>query len=91
MIAYFSIIVNAAVGTNEVWIGANDFQQEGNFTWLDGGNVTDENIGWAAGDPNNVGGIEDCALLNWTLAPYNSVVDIRCQHIAYSLCEKKLF
>lgn len=33
------------------WIGYNDFNQEGNFTWSDGAQRKFEN--WAQGEPNN--------------------------------------
>ena len=42
-----------------LWIGYNDIDSEGNFTWIDGsgeGNYTN----WKTGEPNNQG-TEDCA------------------------------
>lgn len=47
-----------AYGFNDVvWIGFNDENSEGNFTWFDQSNVSYTN--WASGEPNNSGGIEN--------------------------------
>ncbi len=50
------------------WIGANDQANEGTFVWADGPeagqNVSGIYTNWAAGEPNNSGGVEDCVVIN---------------------------
>lgn len=41
-----------------IWIGFNDEAVEGTFVWYDQSPVVYTN--WAAGEPNNAGGAEDC-------------------------------
>jgi len=50
-------------GTQRFWIGFNDVASEGNFVWSSGEAVTYTN--WGGGEPNNAGGIEDFAVMNW--------------------------
>ena len=50
--------------TPHAWIGFNDLQQEGSFTWADGADVTFTY--WSPGEPNDAGSGEDCAILNWS-------------------------
>lgn len=43
----------------DAWIGYSDQLVEGTWTWSSGGSAT--YTSWAAGEPNDSGGIEDCA------------------------------
>lgn len=56
--------VKATFGTSgHYWIGMNDIAAEGNWVWTNGEPVTYTN--WAPGEPNNFGGNEDWAVMNW--------------------------
>ena len=47
---------NASVGG--VWLGLNDLEEEGTFTWSDGSPV-DYSDSWLPNEPNDLGGQED--------------------------------
>ncbi len=49
-----------AAGIQNTWIGANDLTTEGVFVWSDTTPLTYTN--WNAGEPNDGGGGEDCAI-----------------------------
>ncbi len=55
-----SSLVNLGLNTvnDVIWIGLNDEAVEGTFVWYDQSPVVYTN--WAAGEPNNSGGNEDC-------------------------------
>jgi hypothetical protein len=42
----------------EVWIGLDDIEEEGTFLWADGS--APSYVAWAAGQPNDAGGTQDC-------------------------------
>jgi len=74
-----------------LWIGANDLDTEGVWTWLDGEKVADNDMHWMPGEPNDYrekhAGGEDCA----AMAPgwgYKSN-DLPCtkNKDVYGLCE----
>jgi len=64
------------------WIGADDFAQEGTFAWTDGTPL--DYTAWAGGEPNNWGGVENCAHL-WGSAggQWN---DLDCNASIYYVC-----
>ena len=70
----------------EAWFGLNDQGQEGVWRHVDG--TTAKYTSWYPGEPNNAGGNEDCAAINfndrgkWLDAPCNS-------NRKYFVCEKK--
>ncbi len=56
-----------SLNTNKpLWIGFTDQTSEGTFQWSSGAPVTFTN--WQAGEPNNVGGNENYAVVNWFFA-----------------------
>ena len=64
------------------WIGFNDREEEGDFQWLDGAEVT--YTSWQNGEPNDSGG-EDCVELNrFDSTNWN---DVTCDAANYLVCE----
>ncbi|EAT41960.1 AAEL006456-PA [Aedes aegypti] len=71
----------------DVWIGANDIAEEGQFTWqATGENVTYTN--WKPGQPNNYGGKEDCVHIQYTANVDFQWNDDQCSKKKYFICEK---
>ncbi|KAM4749165.1 hepatic lectin-like [Rhinophrynus dorsalis] len=69
------------------WIGLNDMEEEGVWTWVDGTNYTTSYKFWKKGEPNNDKRNEDCAHM-WTRGEWN---DVHCTYDqCYAICEKKL-
>jgi Lectin C-type domain/Putative metal-binding motif len=68
------------------WIGLNDIAQEGKFAWDGGGPVTFTN--WAAGEPNDSGGNEDCVQIN-RYFPEKTWNDEPCSFPLSFVCESK--
>lgn len=70
----------------DVWLGAGDFLEEGNFRWIDGEPVDDDGD-WAPGQPDNFENREDCLELrsfddNWN--------DVPCTSSKRGLCERAI-
>ncbi|KAK6180703.1 hypothetical protein SNE40_008704 [Patella caerulea] len=65
------------------WIGLNDVRSESEFEWTDGNPVTYTN--WASGDPNNLGGNQDCVGL---LSSSGGWIDLKCADARPSVCRK---
>jgi len=64
--------LESVFGTDTLyWIGMNDVNNEGNWEWVSGEPVTYTN--WADGEPNNYGGVEDYAVMNWGVGYWNDV------------------
>lgn len=70
----------------ELWMGYNDLNREGRWTWSDRSKVSFKN--WAGGDPNNGGYSknEDCGILK----PDGKWNDFPCNHRFMYICKKKL-
>jgi len=73
--------VPASGGVGGYFIGANDRDAEGQFVWTDGSPVVFTN--WAAGEPNDAGGAEDCTEMNVDSGIWN---DVGCDARAF-ICE----
>ena len=68
-------------GFNQVWLGANDRNSEGNWTWLDG--TAMDYINWNAGEPN--GGVWENCMENVLGHGWN---DNYCHHSRGYVCKK---
>ncbi|KAK6175270.1 hypothetical protein SNE40_013767 [Patella caerulea] len=67
----------------EYWIGGHDMAKEGEFTWIDGSDVTTD--GWEDGQPDNYNGLEDCLQFK-----HLKLNDKNCIGRLKFLCEKPL-
>ena len=74
----------------DAFIGLTYEAAEGTFVWLNGDTTTEAEIGFASGEPNNLGGNENCVVLNWLGDPFNTANDIQCSPDAFALCERIL-
>lgn len=75
------------------WIGLNDSDVEGVFTWEDGTALDGQFQGWSKNEPNNERsskkeGGEDCVLLDYQCQ--NGWNDAVCSEQNYFICEKKV-
>ena len=72
--------------TAPFWVGITDTEVEGEWRWPDGTPLTYEP--WHEGEPNDWGGKEDCAALNW----HGSVKwnDIGCDSRFGFICERSI-
>ncbi len=77
------------LGESDTWIGLNDREEEGSWTWLSGRNDTYRN--WSGGEPNNGNGgtEENCA--HMTGAPTGAWNDQECSatYVPRSACERR--
>ncbi|XP_041443149.1 hepatic lectin isoform X1 [Xenopus laevis] len=73
---------------NRFWIGLNDLEEEGTWTWVDGTDYSTSYQFWTKGEPNDHLKNEDCAhLWNFT-GEWN---DVHCTfEVPYAICEKKI-
>ncbi|XP_077089715.1 uncharacterized protein LOC143741171 [Siphateles boraxobius] len=79
-----SIVLEKFLG-ERVWIGLTDIQQEGSMKWVD---TSPLNQGfWYSGEPNDVGGNEDCVEL-LPSAPVQNWNDLPCNDKRKGICEK---
>ncbi|XP_070572120.1 EGF-like repeat and discoidin I-like domain-containing protein 3 [Ptychodera flava] len=69
-----------------MWLGANDIEQEGVWKWEDGTQITYSD--WYANQPNNGGGIEDC--LHFYKEWDGKWNDARCNYHMGYICEKTI-
>jgi hypothetical protein len=76
---------NSAVAAfgGERWIGANDRTSEGTWRWADGSPVSYTQ--WYSGEPNDYGGNEDCAGINFGATGYWN--DYNCSSGLGFVCE----
>ena len=64
--------MGSLVTGHSCWIGINDIDNEGTFTWADGTEVT--YTGWAGVEPNDAIGSDDCT----DLSSLNHWNDVSC-------------
>jgi hypothetical protein len=67
--------------TSQPWIGASDDVTEGTFLWVTGASVGTGM--WSAGEPSNMGGVEDCA----SMTPSGLWNDLVCTTVRPYVCE----
>jgi len=65
------------------WIGASDRMQEGRMLWNGGTPLVFSN--WAAGQPDDYGGREDCAVKTMPAGSWN---DLPCRNLNAFVCER---
>ncbi len=70
----------------DVWLGASDLEDEGNFRWFDGDDVDGEGP-WAPAQPDNFEGRENCMELRAMDDRWN---DVPCMSEKFALCERAL-
>jgi hypothetical protein len=70
----------------DMWLGASDFEDEGNFRWFDGDDV-DPDGSWAPAQPDNFEGRENCLELR---AMDNRWNDVPCTSEKLALCERAM-
>jgi len=75
--------LNAAVpvSTDPYWLGGNDIETEGVFTWHSGERQTIDAALWRSGEPS--GGYEDCL----TVSIERQFNDITCDTLRKFICE----
>jgi hypothetical protein len=71
------------------WMGLDDLTQKSRWQWQDGTPV--DYLNWGPGEPNDAGGIEDCAELNrygvdggWNDEPCDGALPFVCESNAHS-------
>ena len=66
----------------EYWIGGNDLETEGVFTWHSGERQTIDSTMWKVGEPNNHNGIQHC------LESYiRKLNDLKCELYSKYMCQ----
>merc|ERR1711892_345754 len=76
--------VAGVAGTDQVWIGLQDFLIEGTFSWADG-TALGAYTNWLAGQPDNAGVGQHCAAIRPADGAWN---DIICNREQKFVCEK---
>ena len=74
-------------GLSHVWFGGNDIAEEGAWKWTDCSPW--EFTLWYRGQPNNVGGNQNC-LVNWLESGKGRYGDQACDHVAAFVCSKRI-
>ena len=74
----------ASIASTRWWIGLNDLALKGRWAWQAGTPVS--YVRWAAGEPNDTGGVEDCVELNrfgadggWNDEPCDGALPFVCE------------
>ncbi|XP_078119074.1 galactose-specific lectin nattectin-like [Sander vitreus] len=80
--AFLRDYINQVTGIDKnAWIGGTDAVQEGTWLWTDGSKFDYKSF--AAGQPDNAGGVENCLEMNWGGNGWNNgVCTFRCHSCA---------
>ncbi|MEG4235765.1 HYR domain-containing protein [Microcoleus sp. Pol11C3] len=62
-------LISGFLPGQRMWIGFTDRDNEGTYKWITNEPITYTN--WSGGEPNNAGGNEDWAVINWTGPTWN--------------------
>eukprot|EP00300_Choanocystis_sp_HF-7_P036448 c52295_g1_i1.p1 GENE.c52295_g1_i1~~c52295_g1_i1.p1 ORF type:complete len:1389 (+),score=203.76 c52295_g1_i1:41-4168(+) len=81
-----SLVQNFNDGNNH-WVGLNDLKTKLDWAYQIGGVTAKTLVNWAAGEPNNAGGAEDCA----EMRPDGLLNDVGCSANRRALCSTFLF
>ena len=86
------LIENLSINVEFFWIGASDIASEGNWIWVNGERVNSSELIWRSGQPNNVGGNEDCLRVYGfpTSADVALAYDGLCSTSHLGLCETRV-
>ena len=86
------LIQNLSINNFKFWIGANDIASEGNWVWLNGERASSSELIWASGQPNNIGGQQDCGIVIGYSGSSNvgRAADESCTSLYQGLCEKQI-
>jgi len=68
---------------DEYWLGGNDLETEGLFTWHSGERQTIDATMWRVGEPSNSHGKEHCLVLDWL----RRINDFECDSYLKYICE----
>ena len=69
---------------NSIWLGGTDISKEGTFQWIDGSDTSHFHY-WAANQPDNNGGAENC--LCWWAGYNGQWNDNSCGNAYKALCK----
>ena len=72
-------------GLDNAWLGGSDIEEEGIWKWADC--APWDFTFWNPGEPNNVGGIQDCLQYDHSHAGWD---DTECTHEKFFVCSKKI-
>ncbi|XP_034044136.1 CD209 antigen-like protein E [Thalassophryne amazonica] len=72
---------------SNAWIGMTDRDEEGTWKWLDGSTVPTDSLLWAAGQPDNAFGGEDCGEIR-SMSNFIGLNDLSCRDKINWICEK---
>ncbi|XP_026118117.1 C-type lectin domain family 4 member E-like [Carassius auratus] len=76
----------SSFATESVWIGLSDTEDEGIMKWVD--NSPLKQGFWDENEPNDLGGTEDCVVLNPGRPIMNNWNDLSCSYTIHFICEK---
>lgn len=78
--------IASALNLQEVWLGLNDTEREGNWTWVDGTPVIHNKALWYINQPDDFRGGEDCGEL-WPNTYRYRLNDDACFNHNKGLCQ----
>ena len=78
------LIRNFDPAEGRTWIGLSDAQKNGRWFWSDGSKISFTD--WAAGQPDNHGGLEHCGEINFAAKKWN---DWPCSLMCSFICKSR--